>query len=97
MELKTFITNTLLDITQGVEDANKLSNRFHLSGYKHSATEQSGQKIEFDLSIVVKESSENDINGGIKLAIFNLGAGTKTSESNQNIHKLKFDVFVAEK
>lgn len=97
MELKTFITNTLLDITRGVEDANKVSDRFYLSGYKHFGTDQSGQKIEFDLSIVINESSENDVNGGIKLAIFSLGAGTKKAESNQNIHKLKFEVFVAEK
>jgi hypothetical protein len=62
-----------------------------------SATGGNGQKVEFDISVIVNESSENDVNGGIKVALVNLGGGKKESESNQNIHKINFEVFVTEK
>jgi hypothetical protein len=97
MELKDFIKNTLLDIVNGVEEANKEMNRFHLSSHKHYETGESGQKVEFDVSVIITESSENDINGGIKVALVNLGGGFKESEKNQNTHKIKFEVFVSER
>lgn len=47
--------------------------------------------------MIVSESSENDINGGIKVALMNMGSGKKESELNQNVHKINFEVFITEK
>lgn len=100
MELKDFIKHTLLDIVNGVEEANKEKSRFYLSNHMHNQ-QGSGQKVEFDVSVMITASSENDIQGGIKVAFVNIGAKigaeTKEAETNQNIHKIKFDVFISEK
>ena len=97
MELKEFIKQTLLSIVSGVEEANEEVDRFRLSNHKHYETGENGQKIGFDVSITVKETSKNNVSGGIKVALVNLNGGRKASESNQNVHKIQFEVFVKEK
>ncbi|MFM7023597.1 MAG: hypothetical protein ACKOXB_11535 [Flavobacteriales bacterium] len=97
MELKDFIKHTLLDVVNGVEEANIEKNRFQLVSHRNHGTGESGQKVEFDISIVVNESTENNFKGGIKVALANLGAGKKESETNQNVHKIKFEVFILAK
>jgi hypothetical protein len=97
MELKDFIKQALLDVVNGVEEANVEKDRFRLTNHKHHGTGENGQQIEFDLSVIVNESTENNIKGGIKMALANLGGGHKESESNQNVHKIKFQVFIAAK
>lgn len=95
MELKDFIKHTLLDIVNGVEEANKEKNRFHLNMLNHPGIKKRGQNIEFDVSIIVNESSEKNLSGGIKVVSINIGGQQKEAESNQNVHKIKFEVFVA--
>jgi len=94
MELKDFIKRTLLDIVNGVEEANKEKNRFQLVSQINHGSGESGQKVEFDLSVIVNESSENNLKGGIKIAFANLGADGKEISSNQNVNKIKFEVFI---
>lgn len=100
MQLKDFIKGTLLDVVNGVEEANKEKDRFRLTSHKNMGTGERGQKIEFDISVIVDKGSENDTKGGIKVAIANLGAsfggGQKDTESSQNVHKIKFEIFVKE-
>ena len=50
MNLEEFISQTLLDITQGIEKANKVSNRFQLSGQIHQRG-VSGEFVEFDVGL----------------------------------------------
>ena len=97
MELKDFIKRALLDVVEGVDEANKQKDRFRLTSHKHAGTGENGQKIEFDISVVVNEATENNINGGIKIALVNLGGTQKASEQNQNNHRIKFEVFITEK
>jgi hypothetical protein len=97
MELKDFIKHTLLDIVNGVEEANQEKNRFRLTSQKHAGTGENGQKVEFDVSVIVNESSESGLKGGIKVALANLGGNRKESESNQNVQKIKFEIFVTGK
>lgn len=59
-------------------------------------TGERGQKIEFDISVVVDKTSESDLSGGIKVAFANLGGGQKETENSQNVHKIKFEIFVTE-
>ncbi len=96
MELKDFIKRSLLDVVTGVEEANEEKDRFRLTGHKHVGTGQRGQKIEFDISVVIDRSSESDLNGGIKVAFANFGGGQKETENSQNVHKIKFEIFVKE-
>jgi len=96
MDLKEFIKRALLDVVSGVEEANLKKDRFRLTSHVH-ANGESGQKVEFDISVMINETSEKDLNGGIKVAtIVNLGGERKKSESNENVHKIKFEVFIKE-
>ena len=95
MELKDFIKRALLDVVNGVEEANTEKDRFRLTSHVH-ANGENGQKVEFDISVMINESSESDLKGGIKVALVNLGGSKKESESNQNVHKIKFEVFIKE-
>lgn len=101
MELKEFIKEALISIVEGVQEANKEHQRFQLSGGYHHLKNISGQEVEFDVSVVVDESSEKGKKSGIFVALANLGAGksyeNRHVESNQDTHRLKFKVFVTEK
>lgn len=96
MDLQKFITETLVSITSGVEDANKISNRFELSGQVH-ARGTSGQSVEFDVGIEVGKTKDKGVDGGIKVAAIGVGGTSKGSETYQQIHRLRFKVFVTEK
>lgn len=96
MELKDFIKQSLLDVVNGVEEANQEKDRFRLTSHKNMGTGERGQKIEFDISVIVDKNSENDIKGGIKVAFANIGGGLKETENSQNVHKIKFEIFVTE-
>ncbi|MBC7861410.1 MAG: hypothetical protein IAF38_00465 [Bacteroidia bacterium] len=50
MELKDFIKHPLLDVVNGVEEASKEKDRFHLSIHKHAGTGGNGQKVECDIN-----------------------------------------------
>lgn len=97
MELKEFIKRSLLDVVNAVEEANQEKNRFGFTSHKDLETGERGQKVEFDISVIVDKSSGSDATGGIKVAFVNLGGGLKESETSQNVHKLKFEIFIARK
>ena len=58
MELKQFIKEALLNITEGVAEANKEKDRFKIIGMKHESGKD-GNYVEFDVSIIVNEKSDN--------------------------------------
>ena len=95
MELKNFISQTLVNIVQGVEDANKTTNRFKLASNIHNQI-GSGQDVEFDLSVMVSQDSKENIDGKIGVALASITGDIEQKESNQNLHRMKFRVFIAE-
>jgi len=97
MELQEFITNTLVAITKGVEDANQVSNRFQISGQIHHGKGINGDSVEFDVGLEVNESDQKSGKAGIDVSVIELGGDIKTAKSNQNTHRLKFRVFITEK
>ena len=56
MELKTFITDALVSVVEGVQNANNVYNRFQISGGFHERKSINGEHVEFDVSVVVDES-----------------------------------------
>jgi hypothetical protein len=96
MELKQFISNALLSITQGIEDANKVSPRFQMSGQIHGGKNINGEFVEFDIAVEVSDSSEKSGKAGIGVSIIDIGGAVKATQNNQNTHRLKFKVFVTE-
>lgn len=110
MLLKDFIKETLVNITQGVEEANEVSNRFELSDKVHASKGISGTNVEFEVNVIATESATKNKEGkasagiSVKLASFlNAEAGgggamsKEDANSNQSSHSLKFQVFISEK
>lgn len=96
MELKDFIKRSLLDVVDAVEEANTKKNRFRLNSHVTTKTDEIGQKIEFDISVIVDKSSDSNANGAIKVAFASFGGGIKELEASQYTHKIKFDIFVTD-
>lgn len=102
MELKQFIKDALINIVDGVEDANKEHNRFKIIGVKHNETGIDGIYADFDVSIIVNESSSGKAEGNAHVSFLNVvsaGIDSKIDQSNlhQNTHRLAFKVFISEK
>jgi hypothetical protein len=95
MELRDFISNALLAITQGVSDANDVTPRFRLARKIH-ADGTSGDEVEFDMQVVVTESGERNAKGGISVSVVKIGGEAKSAQTNQSSHHLKFSVFISE-
>jgi len=96
MELKNFISQTLINITQGVDEANKATKRFKLASATHAQYGQ-GQEVEFDVSVTVAQDSQGNLGGKIGVALANISGDIKQVESNQNTHRMKFKIFITEK
>ncbi|MDD2731749.1 MAG: hypothetical protein PHI53_00975 [Candidatus Pacebacteria bacterium] len=99
MELKQFIKEALLSITGGVEEANKRADLFKILGIKHESGLE-GNYADFDVSVVVNESSSDKTGGGINtsfLRVVSAGINSKIDQtsSHQNTHHLTFRVFIS--
>lgn len=106
MELKQFISEALLNIVDGVDEANsKHKGRFRIIGVHHGKTGSEGVNAEFDVSVTVEEKSgaktSGEVGGKIGSVLSVLSAGVKSeigkSDSLQNAHRLKFKIFISEK
>ncbi len=95
MELKDFIKDTLLAITQGVDEANMVKPRFRIANAIHSDG-TSGETVEFDVGIEAVASNEKNAKGGIGVSLATVGGEAKYAQTNHNSHRLKFRVFVKE-
>lgn len=86
MELEQFITKTLIDIVNGVKNANKDfedREKFDL---------MAKEEIAFDIAIAVTKENSKSGAGGIKVLSFELGGGKDNSILNENISRVKFKV-----
>ncbi len=95
MELKNFINQALINIVQGVEEANKTTKRFLLASSKHDRY-GSGQEVDFDVSVTVSQDSQGTVDGKIGIALASVSGDIKQSETNQNMHRMKFKIFITE-
>lgn len=102
MELKEFIKTALVSIVEGVDQANAVHNRFELSSGFHAEKKRHGTIVDFDISIAVDESTENNKKAGASLKVVSLFTGEISGEDRskaQNLsnQKLAFKIFITEK
>lgn len=105
MELKDFIRETLVEIINGVKDAQSairdtgayINPPVHSSNEKRSSVSFSGHKsmiydVDFDIAVTASDSS--GAKGGIGVFLVGVGIGTKAelNESNVSQNKIKFQV-----
>jgi hypothetical protein len=98
MELQKFISSALLSIVNGVKEANEQNDCFELSGSIHHRKATDGTKVDFDLSVVVEDTSESglDKGGGLKMNIFSAGINSQQKDplKNSATQRIQFSVFI---
>jgi hypothetical protein len=108
MELKEYIKETLVQISEGIEaaqtevrDCGGFVNPAHRTSVKtsdpsHFGAVENGQNIflvDFDVSISVIEGSGTDAHAKLKVAsLISLGAGGKSSQSSNSTNRISFKV-----
>ena len=100
MDLKDFIHQTLVNIVEGVDAANTEVDRFKLASHGHDE-HGFGQDIEFDIPVTVSQNSKGHLGGEGKIlmatmAVAQLKGDLSRSKKNEDIHRIKFKVFVAD-
>jgi hypothetical protein len=103
MDLKTFVKTTLLEIAQGIKDAQdvvgtlpgnaKINPETHFNQDKGHGN---STPVDFDVALTVSEKSEGGVHGGLQIAGVSLG-GKKTGESIQEVvSRIRFSVQLAQ-
>jgi hypothetical protein len=104
MELKEFVTETIVQITQGVKDAQEQikdtgalinpmtwdSNGGILSGIRNGC--RNTQNIKMDIAVTVMENSGKKAGIGIVASVFKVGASNEESDSNSTTSRIEFNV-----
>ena len=81
MELKEFITKTLIEIKEGISDAGEKGVR---------VSDSSAKQVEFDISVTTNSADESKIGAGIFVTGIGLGANTKEINNNSAVSRIKF-------
>ena len=101
MKLKQFVKEALLNIIEGVDEANSKRNRFKIIGVKRNESGHDGNNVDFDVSVAVEQKSSGKVGGKADVSILNVVSANIDSkinqtDSQQNINRLKSKVWVAE-
>lgn len=99
MELKDFISKTIVEICEGIRDAQgatrKLTNNTpiapaYLDG--RSVLSKADDRITFDVSVSFSEASEKHKGGGVKIQVINADVDRVSSSSTETTNRIQFSV-----
>src|SRR5438094_970973 len=98
MELKAFITDTLVQVAGGIADANrKLSplpeKRTH---FRIKALDDIPNVIDFDIAVTASEMESAKGGGQIKVWAVAAGGGKEKQSGSESISRIRFKVEVAD-
>ena len=102
MQLDEYITETLVQIVKGVNDAAQEVSSLGGTVNPHATFIDVGfdvhpekppkQTIKFDIAIQVKESTDVDASAKAKLSVFSIGCGIKNLDESNIAHRVTFEV-----
>lgn len=104
MNVKDFIENALVQIVEGVNNANTaIKNSGAMISSKdvrplrdgttyNTTTGNLVNLVEFDIAVTVNETDKSDGNAGIKVVGLSIGGGLQKENTNQTVSKIKFSV-----
>jgi hypothetical protein len=105
MELKEFIKTTLVQLSQGIEEAKKelgynqggktIINPDVKGAHTFTQDEHSIKRIEeveFDIAVIVEQKSEGKAGIGVLASIITAGVSKSTGDTNPETHRIKFKV-----
>jgi len=91
MELREFVSQTLVDIHGGVNDAIHMAKEKKIPGAinpvwggARNTARQDIQVVSFDIAVAVSESADSEVKGGIK--VMGMGVDGETAEFKKNSH-----------
>jgi hypothetical protein len=103
MDLKTFVKTTLLEIAEGIKDAQDVvgtrAGNAKINPETHYGQDKGHGKstpVDFDVALTVSDKSEGEVHGGLKVAGIGIG-GKKAGESTQEVvSRIRFSVQLAQ-
>ena len=87
MDLKDFIATTLISIKQGIEEANKQTNK----AYKIMPE---SKVVNFDIAVEVSKEAKTGGGGGIKIHVVEAKLGKDQTNKESNVSRINFTVGV---
>ena len=104
MELQEFITETLLEISNGIREANNIrlgekatdpnaSQTFFL---RPGSKADNGAGIEFDVAVTTKKAGEGKAGAKLKLSVVEAELGGAGGASKESVSRIKFTVNVGQ-
>ncbi len=110
MELKEFITNTLISVVEGVSEAKKQllekESTAVVNATKGNSTSDSVDDkteklnrviylVDMDIAVTTSESSSNDTSGKLNIKIIEIGKGKGSENINSTASRIKFSIPIA--
>jgi len=98
MELREFVTETLVQIQEGVQDAIiRRQDTDNPQGiinpvFGQQASEAHCQKVEFDVAITVSDKSQGSAKAGLRVLSVELGAGGSKAAERSTVSHVRFTV-----
>lgn len=98
MELKDFISQTLVEIQAGVQEAINKTIGGQTKGAINPVWERDGirrhdiQKVDFDIAVTISEKSAGEAEGGIKVVALKIGGGLSESTETSNVSRIQFSI-----
>ena len=96
MDIKTFVSESLTQIIQGIEQA-QTANRDSVINpvCGSSVVKEKESQIEFDIAVTLEKGTESKGGIAVLAGAINLGSQGKTNKSDMTVSRIKFSVPVA--
>jgi len=98
MELREFVSATLVEIVRGVRDAQravkaeKIPSAINPGSRGREGMLYARKEVEFDVAITATEGSESKSGIGVVVASVGIGAQRKSGASSESVSRIKFAV-----
>jgi ribosomal protein L1 len=96
MDLKTFVSESLTQIIQGVEEAQKANHTSAINtSFSSPNTNEKETHIEFDIAVTLEKGTESKAGIAVFGGAINLGTQGKSNKSDVTVSRIRFVVPVA--
>jgi len=95
MELKEFVKQTIIQITDGIRDGHKYISE---NNFGEGVNDSQYIPIKFDIAVSTNEEEKTGIGGKVSVArIFSAGANNEETNKSSNQSRIEFQLHVAVK
>ncbi len=92
MELKEFIKQTIIQITDGLREGHQYIEE---NGFGHGVSDERGKEISFDVAVTSNEEETTGMGGKISVAnILNVGGKGENVSKASNVSRIEFKIYL---